>query len=151
MVTDDAHVTSRSFDELTVHELHAILRLRCDVFIVEQACIYPDIDGRDSEPTTSHHWIDSDKRVVAYLRVLRDADGTARIGRVVTHPDSRGAGSAALLVAHVATGISGELVLDAQSHLAGWYERLGFSLDGEEFVEDDIPHVPMRRSSAHGH
>ena len=138
-------VTSRTFDDLSTRELHDILRLRSDVFVVEQAGVYSDVDGRDIEPDTSHHWIERDGTTAAYLRVLRDNDRTPKIGRVLTAPDARGDGLAAALVRTVAAGIDGPVVLDAQTHLAGWYERLGFTIDGPEFVEDGIPHVPMRR------
>ena len=136
---------SRRFVELSAQELHDVLRLRSDVFVVEQACVYPDVDGRDAEPGTVHHWVERDGAIAAYLRVLRD-DGCARIGRVVTAPEARGHGLAARLVADVAAGIEGELVLDAQTYLTDWYRQLGFEATGDEFVEDGIPHVPMRRA-----
>lgn len=138
-------MTSRTFDDLSTRELHDILRLRSDVFVVEQACIYPDVDGRDAERQTMHHWIGRDGAVVAYLRVLLDSEGSRRIGRVVTAPSARGEGLATLLVNTVAAGIDGDVVLDAQTHLIGWYEELGFEVAGSEFVEDGIAHVPMRR------
>ena len=143
---------------------YAIARLRVDVFVVEQACPYPELDGRDLEPTAEHRWVagaatgpastTSDSTpdgaagagaVLAYLRVL-DGGGERRVGRVVTAPSARGRGLAAALVgAVVADHGSGDLVLDAQSHLAPWYARFGFAVDGPGFVEDGIPHVPMRR------
>lgn len=137
---------SRSFDELTVHELHDILRLRSDVFVVEQRCIYADVDGRDVEPGTRHHWFDRGGRPVAYLRTLRRSNGTTQIGRVVTAPDARGQGLAAALVLAVGGEIADPVTLDAQSHLVAWYEHLGYEVAGDEFVEDGIPHVPMRRA-----
>lgn len=131
---------------------YAVLRLRVDVFVVEQACPYPELDGRDIEPETEHVWLPgpAGEPVGAYLRVLADAaTGGRRIGRVVTAPASRGHGLAGrLLDAVLADHGSGPLVLDAQSHLAGWYARWGFTADGPEFVEDGIPHVPMRRDPA---
>src|SRR5215467_14378002 len=88
-----------SFTELDTATLYAILRLRCDVFIVEQACAYPDIDGRDVEPGTRHVWLTSNGVVVAYLRILEDLDGTVRIGRVCVARDARRIGHAARLLA----------------------------------------------------
>lgn len=128
---------------------YALLRLRGDVFVVEQRCAYPDLDGRDTEPATEHRWVAADDDpadVRAYLRVLDDPRGR-RIGRVVTAVASRGQGLAALLVDGVVADEGGRaaLVLDAQSHLAGWYARRGFVRDGDDFVEDGIPHTPMRR------
>jgi len=140
-----AAVTTRAFVELTVTQLHDILRLRGDVFVVEQACVYPDVDGRDDEPTTLHHWIERSGSIAAYARTLMDATGAARIGRVVTAPQCRGEGLAAVLVQHLTTTIPGPIVLDAQSYLVEWYERMGFGVSGPEFVEDGIPHVPMAR------
>lgn len=143
-------IISKRFDELTTTELYELLRLRGDVFVVEQTCPYPDLDGRDTEPGTMHHWIAGhagEPVIVAYLRTLAEPDGTTRIGRVVTAPSARGRGLAALLVEHVGTTTAGPITLDAQSYLADWYRHLGYEVDGAEFVEDGIPHVPMRRAS----
>lgn len=141
-------IVSKRFDELTTTELYELLRLRCDVFVVEQSCAYPELDGRDREPGTAHHWISDPARgagISAYLRTLTEADGATRIGRVVTAPDARGRGLAGLLVAHVGTLVPDPIVLDAQSYLADWYRQFGYEITGPEFVEDGIPHVPMRR------
>ena len=116
-------IITRSFDQLSTHELHAILELRSRVFVVEQECVYNDIDGRDIEPTTRHLWISLDCRVAAYARQLRDDDGTIRIGRVVTNVADRGSGLARDLVSSVVESSDAPIVLDAQSHLAGWYEN----------------------------
>ena len=132
---------------------YAVLRLRVDVFVVEQACPYPELDGRDLEPTTEHLWLPGPggEPVGAYLRVLagpaeQDA-GVRRVGRVVTAASARGHGLAGLLVDDVvARHGDGVLVLDAQAHLERWYTRWGFAPSGPPFVEDGIPHVPMRRS-----
>lgn len=139
-------VTSKRFAELTTIELYELLRLRCDVFVVEQACAYPELDGRDTEPGTVHHWIADGPVIAAYLRALTEPDGTTRIGRVVTAPAARGRGLAAELVDRVTSTTDGPIVLDAQSYLVEWYERLGYAVAGDEFVEDGIPHVPMRRA-----
>ena len=142
--------TSRAgWDELDVGVAYAILRLRSDVFVVEQACAYPDLDGRDTEPTTQHRWLHeagAPTAVLAYLRVLSDPGGL-RVGRVVTAPPARGRGLAGALVEQVIGdhGVSRTVLLDAQSHLAGWYTRYGFVRAGADFVEDGIPHTPMAR------
>ena len=138
-----ADVTSRAFSDLTATELHEALRLRSDVFVVEQQCAYPDVDGRDTEPETRHHWISLEGAVAVYARTLADPDGATRIGRVVTAPRFRGDGLAAQMVEYITGTTTDRIVLDAQSHLVGWYERLGFAVSGPEFVEDGIPHVPM--------
>ena len=137
-------VIERRFDELSARELHDIVKLRVDVFVVEQACAYPELDGRDNEAATLHLWVEGSDGPLAYVRVLDD--GTARrLGRVVTAPAARGDGLAARLVDHAVEATVGPWVLDAQSHLAEWYGARGFAVDGPEFVEDGIPHVPMRR------
>ncbi|MFC4904684.1 MULTISPECIES: GNAT family N-acetyltransferase [Kocuria] len=136
--------------ELSSAQLYGLLRLRTDVFVVEQACPYPELDGRDLEPGCRHGWIERDGRVLSTLRLLVEdtPDGSAllRIGRVATAADARGQGlSAALLRAALARCGPAPVVLDAQAHLEGWYGRFGFARAGETFLEDGIPHVPMRR------
>lgn len=134
------------FDELDVHTLYALLRLRADIFVVEQNCPYPELDGRDTEPETRHIWLSDEASLhpQAYLRVLADPDGVRRIGRVCTAPTARGAGLSGQLMA-VALTDAGPFVLDAQSYLVDFYGRFGFVVDGPEFVDDGIPHTPMRR------
>ena len=128
--------------------LYALLRLRVDVFVVEQACPYPELDGRDLEPTTRHCWIEDDGVPVASARIL-DEGGTIRIGRVATAASHRRQGLAATLIQHAlerARLDGSQVVLHAQSHLVDWYRSFGFDVDGPEFVEDGIPHTPMRLS-----
>ncbi|HMK12885.1 MAG TPA: GNAT family N-acetyltransferase [Acidimicrobiales bacterium] len=133
------------FAELTPDVLYRILKLRSDVFVVEQECAYADLDGRDMEPDALHLWTEADGAVVAYLRVISGPPaGARRIGRVVTAPGSRGEGLARDLMHKALAETMGSVVLDAQSHLVEWYQQLGFRVAGTEFVEDGIPHVPMR-------
>lgn len=140
------------FVDLAAATLYEILALRAEVFVVEQACAYLDIDGRDTETTTLHLFVrDDDQRdtVVAYLRVLCEPDGTRKIGRVVTAPGARSRGLAAKLVTEaVAQAASADVVIDAQAQLEQWYAGFGFVVDGEPFLEDGIAHVPMRRVNA---
>jgi ElaA protein len=132
--------------DLDPRTLYRILALRSEVFVVEQDCVYLDLDGRDLEPDARQVWIERDGEVIATLRLLRDPD-CARIGRVVTAPAARGGGvAAALMTRAIELAGSVDVVLDAQAHLADWYGRFGFVRDGAEFVEDGIPHVPMRRA-----
>lgn len=127
--------------------LYALLRLRVDAFVVEQRCPYPELDGRDTEPDTVHLWLDHASAPVAYLRTLAEPDGTARIGRVVVAPEHRDRGYAGRLLAAAHDRLGDRpCVLDAQSHLAALYARHGYRITGQEFWEDGIPHVPMRRS-----
>jgi len=142
--------------------LYDLLRLRVDVFVVEQECAYPELDGRDVEPDAVMLWAEEDDRVLATVRLLVDhADAAAddaaaaadaadalRIGRVATATAARGRGLAADLMRLALDRAEGRLVrLDAQAHLEGWYARFGFVVDGPGFLEDGIPHVPMSRAA----
>ncbi|MCI4064971.1 GNAT family N-acetyltransferase [Micromonospora sp. R77] len=135
------------FAELDVRTFHDLLRLRIDVFVVEQACAYPELDGRDVEAGTRHLWLTRDGDVVAYLRILADPDGVARIGRVVVAAAARGAGLAGRLMTEALALVGdGTCVLEAQTHLVGFYAGHGFAVSGADYVEDGIPHTPMRRA-----
>ena len=137
---------SRRFDQLTTGQFHDLARLRSEVFVVEQDCVYLDLDGRDID--AEHHWIESGGSIVAAARTLTEPDGAVRIGRVVTSFDARSAGLASSLMAALVERYgSADLVLEAQSHLAEWYGRFGFEVVGDEYLEDGIPHVPMRRAA----
>ncbi len=144
-MTPDAVRVAR-FVELDALTLYLLLRLRVDVFVVEQQCPYVELDGRDVEPDTLHAWLPDDSgEPLAYLRVLRDGPGPRRIGRVATAQRARGRGLGRTLVRRALDECAAEpVVLDAQAHLLRWYERLGFVRDGDDFIEDGIPHVPMR-------
>jgi ElaA protein len=134
-----------AFADLDVATAYAVWRLRQEVFVVEQQCAYPDLDGRDDEPGTRHVLLEDDGRLVGYARVLDDG-ATWRIGRVVLARPARGRGLADVVMGAALASCPGrDVVLDAQSPLAGWYAGHGFAVDGEEFLEDGIPHVPMRR------
>ncbi|MGO2141116.1 MAG: GNAT family N-acetyltransferase [Leucobacter sp.] len=159
---------ARGLDQLPVRTFHDIAKLRQEVFVVEQDCVYLDLDGRDLEPTTEQFWVAfspgdgsaqssstpgegarNGSDVAATLRVLDESasePGLRAIGRVVTSPEHRGKSLAAALVEAVIAAHGDEpLYLEAQSHLTGWYARFGFEVAGEEFIEDGIPHTPMRR------
>jgi ElaA protein len=134
------------FDDLDPATAYAVWRLRQDVFVVEQACPYPDLDGRDGEAGTRHVLLTGeDGALVGYARVLDDGN-VWRIGRVVLAREARGVGLAdPLMQAALAACPDRDIVLDAQSPLVSWYSTLGFEVTGPEFLEDGIPHVPMRR------
>jgi ElaA protein len=140
-----APVELARFVDLSAATLYDILRLRAEVFVVEQTCAYLDVDGRDTEPDTLHLFVRGDHGVHAYARVLRQPDGARKIGRVVAAPAARGSGVAAeVMAAALAQCGDDDVVLDAQAPLANWYAAFGFVPDGPEFLEDDIPHLPMR-------
>ena len=139
-----------TFARLDPATLYALLRLREAVFVVEQRCPYQDLDGRVAEPQTRHLWLTAGDGgpPQAYLRIVADAGGVARIGRVCVAADARGAGLAATLMRHALDLIGPHpSVLAAQSYLTGFYQRYGFVASGPEFIEDGIPHVPMLRAA----
>jgi ElaA protein len=137
---------SLSFEALDAHTAYDVWRLRQDVFVVEQECPYPDLDGRDPEPGTRHVLLRDHDRLVGYARVLDDGE-VWRIGRVVLTREARGRGLADTLVTTaLADCVGRDVVLDAQTPLVDWYATFGFAVSGEEFLEDGIPHVPMRLS-----
>lgn len=136
----------KSFEQLTTTDLYEILRLRSAVFVVEQTCPYQDIDGSDYE--SLHIYCEEDGQLLAYLRLyLQDTETmTARIGRVISA--QRGIGLGAKILSAGITAAKEELharhiFIEAQSYAIGFYEKAGFTVCGEEFLEDGIPHVPM--------
>ncbi|MQA10363.1 MAG: GNAT family N-acetyltransferase [Pseudonocardiaceae bacterium] len=133
-------------DQLGAAELYALLRLRCAVFVVEQNVPYQELDGRDLEPSTRHLWLSERGTVLSCLRVLAEPGGERRIGRVATAESARGVGLAARLMG-AAVDEFGEqdCVLDAQVYVQEFYARFGFTSEGDEFDEDGIPHITMRR------
>jgi ElaA protein len=147
--TDDRfRLRQARFAELTPFEVYALCRLRVDVFVVEQECPYPELDGRDTEHGTVHLWLESDGEIAATIRVLDDGP-TRAIGRVATASGFRGRGLAARLMTEGIALCEGfPITLGAQAHLQGWYEQFGFRLSGPGYVEDGIPHVPMLREPA---
>lgn len=141
----------RTFDDLSPRELHDALALRQRVFVVEQACIYQDLDGKDPDAL---HLLGRDGEtaaLVAYARILPPGArfDVAAIGRVVVAPERRGEGLARVLMLEairVARDHHGPRVaLSAQAHLEAFYASLGFVRVGEVYDEDGIPHVDMRR------
>ena len=138
----------RGAGDLDAPTLYALLQLRVEVFVVEQACPYVELDGLDLQPQTRHFWLENPGgEVISTLRLLQDVAGF-RIGRVCTRAAERGHGhSARLLQAALAEVGDRPCRISAQTYLAGMYSRLGFTPDGAEFLEDGIPHVPMVRGA----
>ena len=142
----------RDLDAATLYDL---LKLRVAVFVVEQACPYPDLDGSDLLAQTQHFWLEEKSgEVIATLRLIEGGliEGSPggrrqfRIGRVCTRAAARGHGYATrLLQAALADVGADPCALNAQTYLIDMYARHGFVVDGDEFCEDGIPHVPMRR------
>ena len=132
------------FVALDASTAYEVWRLRQEVFVVEQECPYPDLDGRDLEEGTRHVLLRDGDELMGYARVLDDGD-VWRIGRVVLTRQARGRGLAdPLLETALQVCPDRPVVMDAQTPLRGWYERFGFEVSGEEFLDDGIPHLPMR-------
>ncbi|MCW2818271.1 MAG: family N-acetyltransferase [Marmoricola sp.] len=138
--------------DLDVPVLHGVLALRAEVFVVEQACAYLDVDGADLAPGTRHLVGRVGDDLAAYARLLAPDDRHAapRIGRVVVDPHHRASGTGRALMTEALEACErhwpGQPVeLGGQAHLVGFYTSLGFEPVGEEYVEDGIPHVWMRR------
>ena len=131
--------------DLTPARLYALLRLRVSIFVVEQNAAYEELDGLDLLDTTRHFWLESDAGPVACLRLLEETDGF-RIGRVCTAKELRGQGlSRRLMEAALAEVGDAASVLEAQVQAQGFYAGFGFVPEGETYLEDDIPHITMRR------
>ena len=140
-------VRDAALAELDPVTLYRILALRSAVFVVEQNCVYLDPDDRDLEVSARQLWIAGPSgEVLATLRLLVDADGRYRIGRVATALSARSRGLAALLMRRALELIGdASAVLEAQSYLVEWYARFGFAPAGAEYLEDGILHTPMTR------
>lgn len=139
--------------DLSKHELYAALALRTQVFVVEQNCPYLEVDGRDLQGDTCHLLGWRGDELVAYLRLLDPAlnEGEVVIGRVVTAASARGTGLGHSLLEQALQACAERwpgvpVVMSAQAHLQGYYGRYGFVAVTDEYLEDDIPHVGMRRA-----
>jgi ElaA protein len=139
--------------DLGKEQLYAILKLRSEVFVVEQRCAYLDPDGQDLDGDTCHLMGWDGDQLVAYLRLLdpQSQGGDVVIGRVLTAPAGRGKGLGHAMMEQALKHAEKHwpqvpIYLSAQAHLQGYYGRYGFVVAGEEYLEDDIPHIGMRRS-----
>ena len=142
------HYTIKKFGELTNTELYKILQLRQDIFIIEQTCIFPDIDDKDED---AYHLIALDNgKIIGCLRILGRGISfeEVSIGRVALSADMRGRGIAKEMMKYALSFIENELGekhirISAQSYVIPFYASLGFEVVSEEYLEDDIPHAEM--------
>jgi ElaA protein len=129
--------------------LYEILRVRVEVFVVEQACPYPELDGRDLESGARHFWLGGNgtpEPVLGCLRLLEEPSGDLRIGRLCTARSARGRGMGRQLMEGALAEVGDcASVLDSQEHLAGFYREFGFEATGPAYDWDGVSHVPMRR------
>lgn len=143
--------TLKTFDQLSTDELHDIIQLRINIFVVEQNCPYPELDGKDRK--AYHFYGQNDEgRIVAYTRIFAPGDyyEQAAIGRVVVDSKHRGDGTGYALMKGTIRNMKElfgdlEIRIGAQKYLVSFYEKLGFTNTEEEYVEDGIPHVYMIR------
>lgn len=139
---------TKYFNELTVEELYGLLRLREQVFIIEQNCIYPDLDNKDQKAI--HILGKLDGEIIAYSRIFKSGDyfETASIGRVVTDNSYRNLKIGHTLmqksIQEIKNYFNQEFItISAQCYLLEFYKSLGFEPIGEEYLEDNIPHIRM--------
>lgn len=143
---------TKTFAELTVDELYAILRLRSEVFVVEQNCIFLDLDNNDQKAFHTIGFIGEE--VVATTRLFdKDImyDGYQSIGRVVGSPRHRGLGIGKALMQYSIQECErlfgkGPIKIGAQLYLKKFYNEQGFEQSGDVYLEDDIDHIPMIRA-----
>ncbi|MGL4251185.1 MAG: GNAT family N-acetyltransferase [Aeromonas sp.] len=146
----------KSWSELTTDELYELLALRAEVFVVEQTCPFQDLDGLDRREGVWHLLCYQGDLLAAYARIMAPGIGDesgASIGRVVTSPKARGGGLGHQLIGEAVKACearwpSDGIWLGAQAHLQGFYGQHGFVAEGEGYLEDDIPHMGMRRATA---
>ena len=140
----------KNFKELSIQELYTLLQLRSEVFVVEQDCVYQDLDGNDSKAI--HVIGKKGDKIVAYTRVFAPGDyfPEASIGRVVVKKDQRQYGYGKMIMEASIKAIEEQLNtktirISAQTYLLKFYNSLGFQAEGKEYLEDGIPHVSMKK------
>lgn len=138
----------KRFGELTPYELYTILKLRVDIFVVEQNCPYNELDDKDQ--LAYHLWLEDEQGIAAYLRILPPgaAFDTPALGRVISARRRCGVGSKLLSAGIEAVRSlygSTAITIEAQVYARKFYEKAGFIRTSEPFDEDGIPHIRMRR------
>ena len=145
-MNDEPRLHKKTFHELTTDELYELLRVRSEVFVVEQNCVYQDMDNDDQK--SIHLWLTVAGKVVALARVC--PAGThmqeVSIGRVITTERDKGYGKQIMLYAIEAAKKhfgAKQIDIEAQEYAKGFYESVGFKQSSETFMLDDIPHIRM--------
>ena len=143
---------TKRFNELSLQELYSLLCLRSHVFVVEQNCVYQDIDNKDDKAL--HLLGKVEDQVIAYSRLFKAGDyfENAAIGRVVIHPEYRDKKWGHELMQEAISGIESnfktkQITISAQLYLKKFYEANGFVQTSEMYLEDDIPHIEMKRGN----
>lgn len=143
----------KKFEDLTADEIYEILRIRSEVFVVEQNCAFQDCDNDDQN---SYHIFSAENdRIVSYLRVLKKgiSYNEISIGRVLVAKDHRGKGVAKELLIKAIEFIENtlnecEIRISAQEYLKEFYSSLGFEISSDMYLEDEIPHIEMYYNSS---
>ena len=140
-------LVAKYFEELTTLELYEILRARAEIFVVEQNCVYQDLDGTDYR--SLHIYFEEEGKVLAYLRAFKKTDmkNTVQMGRVLSIEHGIGLGGKILIegLELIREKMNPDCIyIEAQCYAVGYYEKVGFKVCSEEFLEDGIPHVQMK-------
>lgn len=136
----------KEFNKLTTKELYELLKARAEIFVVEQNCVYQDLD--DIDYNSLHIFYEQDGKVIAYLRAFdkKGEDNTIQVGRVLTLEHGTGLGKKlieeSIQIIKDKTNAN-KIFMEAQKYAIGFYEKFGFKVTSDEFLEDGIPHVTM--------
>ena len=148
MTSETPFFILKSFETLTPHELYYILRLRNEVFVVEQNCVFQDADNKDQESMHLMYW--KGHELIAYCRLLPPGlmYNEMSIGRVVSSPGSRGSSAGKQLIAEAIDCCyqqfgKGPIRIGAQCYLINFYASFGFKVEGSVYLEDGIEHIEM--------
>ncbi|TGB01890.1 GNAT family N-acetyltransferase [Halobacillus salinus] len=143
----------KTYEELTKDELYTLLKKRVEIFVVEQECPYPEIDGRDEE--CLHIWLEEAGEMIAYCRLVppEEEEGTYSIGRVLITDPYRLKGYARQMMNYAIDVLFEEVGVDTialhgQEHLRHFYGSFGFKEVSDVYLEDEIPHVDMVMSTS---
>ncbi|MDB4094019.1 GNAT family N-acetyltransferase [Flavobacteriaceae bacterium] len=144
-------ISIKTFEQLSLEELYFLLQLRSEVFVVEQDCVYQDIDSKDQ--SALHIIGKKDNKIIAYTRVFKGGDyfKEASIGRVVVSLKERHLNYGQQIMEASIVAIKNnyqttEIKISAQKYLEIFYNNLGFNTQGEPYLEDGIPHIGMLKS-----
>lgn len=138
----------KRFEELTTHQLYDLLKLRFDVFVIEQQCIYDELDNKDQQAI--HMFFEEQGKITAYLRLYKTSENKASFGRVVVALSHRKKGlggqlvEAALQYTREQWPAVNEITIGAQEYLQKFYESYGFQQISTVYLDEGIPHMDMR-------
>ena len=144
MDNKNTEILSKYFDELSLTELYEIIKARVQIFVVEQDCPYQDLD--DADYRSLHIFSRNDGKITAYLRAFQKDYETVQVGRVLSLEHGKGHGGKLLHdgIKSIKEKMNPKRIyIEAQTHAIGFYEREGFNICSEEFLEDGIPHKSM--------